>query len=327
MKLIKILFLTLLVNAFSVTLAEEKPVMAVPLFINKTEGHVTRIAPGEYQEQIMPNGSKDTLLKHGYAPGEWTLPDVASDVATDACTNALSSTHRFRILTRSTPALKMIDGERLFLATGGGAEATKAFQTLLELNTKYLLLGRINRFRVDETKGVAYGVRRWQVVTSVSLDLQLINVNSQEIVAGREMSSRIVTNIPEGVSSVTGIYDWESALRTAVNQSVSEFAASIQDGVLAESGREVVDKVNLKVLSTPVGADVEYDGVFYGNTPCVISVPAKPGLLSITASGYEPWEKRVVPREKMNIAPLLKKIEEKQPVLPESNQNETLMQE
>lgn len=296
--------------------AQDRPVMAVPLFSNRTAGNVTRVAPGVYQEERMSDGSKDVLRKIEYAPGEWNLPDVANEVATDACTNALAATHKFRILTRTTPALKMIDGERVFQGLGGGTEATKAFQTLIELNAKYLLLGRINRFRVDETKGVAYGVRRWQVVTSISMDLQLINVNSQEVIAGREMSKRIVMNIPEGVSTITGIYDWEAVLREAVGQAVPEFINSVQEGVSAEAGQSIVEKVNVNVSSTPAGADVEFDGVFYGNTPCQVSLPAKPGLLSITAQGYTPWEKRLVPSEKMNIAPVLQKQETPQPVLP-----------
>ena len=316
MKTIKAIIMMVLLGMGSVTFAQDKPVMAVPLFSNKTAGHVTRVAPGVYQEERLSDGSKDALRKIEYAPGEWTLPEVANEVATDACTNALTATHRFRILTRSTPAVKMIDVERAFQGTGAGTEATKAFQTLIELNAKYLLLGRINRFRVDETKAVAYGVRRWQVVTSISMDLQLINVNSQEIIAGREMSKRIVMSIPESVTTITGIYDWEAVLREAVSQAVPEFINSVQTGVSAEAGQEVVDKVTVNVASTPAGADVEFDGVYYGNTPCQVDLPAKPGMLSISAAGYEPWEKRLVPNNKMNIAPVLRKQEKPAPALP-----------
>ena len=150
-------------------------------------------------------------------------------------------------------------------------------------------------------------MRRWQVVTSISMDLQLINVKSQEIVAGREMSKRSVVNIPEGVTSTSGMYDWEKVLREAVKLAVPEFIDYAKKGMTLESSPSAAEQVEVNVTSTPAGADVEFDGVFYGNTPCRILLPAKMGVLSISAGGYEPWQKRLVPNGKMNIAPVLKK--------------------
>lgn len=262
---------------------QEKPIIAVPLFVISAAGN---------------------------APGDRTLPSGAKDVATDATTAALAATHRFRVLTRSTPSLKMLDAELLFQGTAGSVEASQAFQVLNELNATYMLLGRINRFRVDETRGQAYGVERRQVVTSISMDLQLINVKTQEIVAGSPMMERIVTRIPEGVSVMTEVEDWEPALRAAITKAVPKFINDTMEGISVESGKQTVPTVTLKVQSSPSDADVEFDGNFLGTTPCEIELPAKRGTLKISIAGYEPWTKVVLPNAKMQIRPTLKKIEQ-----------------
>lgn len=303
MKTIKLFALLLALGLGALSDAAERPVVAVPLFSNKTAGNVTHGNDGGGMVGVSTSASRHPE----YTSGEWKLPDVAREVATDACTDALAATHEFRILARTTPSLEMIDCENLFHGGGGAPEAAVAFQALMQTNAQYLLIGRINRFRVDETRGESYGVRRWQVVTSISMDLQLINVKSQEIVAGREMSKRSVVNIPEGVTSTSGMYDWEKVLREAVKLAVPEFIDYAKKGMTLESSPSAAEQVEVNVTSTPAGADVEFDGVFYGNTPCRILLPAKMGVLTISAGGYEPWQKRLVPNGKMNIAPVLKK--------------------
>lgn len=309
------------VQAPSQSMPQEKPIVAVPLFVNKTAGHVTRVAPGVYEDKVKPAAiytlDADTEdpkhryvdRKVEYAAGEWKLPDIAAEVATDATTSAVASMGKWRVLSRSTPTLKMIDSEALFQGTGAVKEAASSFAALKQMDASYLLLGRINRFRVDETKGVAYGVRRWQVVTSISMDLQLIDVNTSEIVAGRQMSERIVMRVPEGVESITGIYDWEEALRAAVSKAVPAFMASVQSGSTPDVIQAAAPSVTLEVNSTPAGADVEFNGTFLGNTPCNVSLPAVPGVLSITAAGYEPWAKRLTPNSSMKINPTLQKTQ------------------
>ena len=286
---------------------QTKPCVAVPLFVNKTDGHVTRVAPGVYKEKQLNNKGDVILLKNiEFAPGEWKLPDVAAEVATDATTAALIESRRWRILTRSTPALRSLDAEKLFQGTGSQIEATQAFRALQQADATYLLLGRINRFRVDETKGVAYGVRRWQVVTSVSMDLQLLDVKTGEIIAIRPMNERLVMSIPEGVTSMTGMYDWEEALRAAVNSAVPKFLASVQSTPTADIVQTNAPMVSFEVCSTPERASVLFNGNFVGTTPCQISVPAALGVLSIIQPGYEPWEMRLVPNPSMKINPVLR---------------------
>lgn len=308
--------------------AAEKPIIAVPLFVNKSKGQTKRIAPGKYTSKakyeatvrldVDANDEKSRYIDKmdvEYADGEWQLPDEATEIATDAATSAIVGTRRFRVLSRSTLALKSVDAEILFQGTGAEAESTQVFSSLKSCNAKYLLLGRLNRFRVDRTEGEAYGVLRRQVVTSVSVDMQLIDVNTMEIIAGDNMTERVVTRIPSGVTTITGIYDWEVILREAISKCVPKFLSGIQVSAPSPSELETAaPMVEVSVNSTPEGADVEFNGNFVGNTPCTVSLPSSTGVLSISAPGYEPWRKNIKPAEGLKIAPRLR--EQKEPAAP-----------
>lgn len=299
----------------------EKPIIAIPLFSNETKGHLTRVAPGKYKSIVKDEAARDINVDASadnsryiksmdveFAPGEWRLPDVAAEVATDAAIAATTALNRFRILSRSTPALRMADNEIAFQGTSGSVEASRLFSSLRSCNAKYLLLGRINRFRVDETKGEAYGVRRWQVVTSVSMDLQLIDVQSMEVISSRPMQEKLAMRIPEGIDTVTSIYDWEDVMRKAITQSVPRFFAELDVVPGADELVRSDAAVEVSISSLPEGADVEFDGDFVGNTPCRVMLPEKRGTLTISAAGYETWSRQVKPSKGIVVSPRLNPI-------------------
>lgn len=299
----------------------EKPIIAIPLFANETKGHLTRVAPGKYKSIVKTEATRDLNVDASadksryiesmdveFAPGEWRLPEVAAEVATDAAIAATTALNRFRVLSRSTPALRMADNEIAFQGTSGSVEASRLFSSLRSCNAKYLLLGRINRFRVDETKGEAYGVRRWQIVTSVSLDLQLIDVQSMEVISSLPMEEKLAMRIPEGIDTVTSIYDWEDVMRTAIAKTVPRFFAELDVVPGADELVRSDATVEVSINSIPEGADVEFDGDFMGNTPCQVMLPEKRGTLTISAAGYEPWSRQVKPSKGIVISPKLNPI-------------------
>lgn len=49
----------------------------------------------------------------------------------------------------------------------------------------------------------------------------------------------------------------------------------------------------ISVNSTPTGADIEVDGSFVGNTPSTIDVPAGDHVVTISKSGFKPWERKL----------------------------------
>lgn len=302
----------------------QKPIIAVPLFTNKTTTQTSRIAPGKYKSKakyeatvrldVDANAKNSRYIEEmdvEYADGEWQLPDEASEIATDAATSAIVSTRQFRVLSRSTPAMQAVEDEINTQGTTGSVAANQVFSSLKSCNAKYLLLGRLNRFRVDRTEAVAYGIKRRQIVTSVSVDMQLVDVNTMDIIAGETATERIVVRLPQGVTTHTAVYDWEPVLREAISRCVPKFLGKMTVSSAAPDELETAaPMVDVQVTSTPEGADVEFNGNFVGNTPCTISVPAEAGVITISAPGYEKWAKRIKPSSNLKIAPKLKEKKE-----------------
>jgi hypothetical protein len=68
-----------------------------------------------------------------------------------------------------------------------------------------------------------------------------------------------------------------------------------------EECRKMTDKtpnqapqtVTLEITSTPIGADIEVDGKFIGNTPSSIGISAGEHKIKLTKNGYVPWERNL----------------------------------
>lgn len=269
--------------------AAKKKVVAVPLFVNSTSGNSLT---GELRS------------------GDYELPDQASEIAADATSSALLDTRAYRILNRSNSAVKSLDTERAFAAVEGNSPVMTVLSDLKNMNVDYLLLGRINRYRIDAVTAEAYGVRRMQVTVSVSMDMQLLDVETGEVVLNKNMSERIMLRIPQGIDTMSTLKDWEPVMRKAIDKSVPEFVAELNedddDDDMPGSRKGASKKmVSFEVRSIPSGADVEFDGCFVGNTPCTVEAPAVSGVLKVSAAGYLPWQKKIVPNAKLKISPTL----------------------
>lgn len=60
-----------------------------------------------------------------------------------------------------------------------------------------------------------------------------------------------------------------------------------QEGSAATTG-------NVTLKSTPDGADITVDGWFVGNSPSTLKLPAGEHTISVAASGYKTWERKIV---------------------------------
>lgn len=220
------------------------------------------------------------------------LPEIAADVATDAVNEALASSGRVRVVSC---------GGGDWGELGGGVD--------------YVLKGSINSYNVKNDVSMVYGVRRWKNTVTVGLNMKLIKVSNREVVASKMLSEKVTRNIPQGVILKDGLNDdWEELLRTAIGSAVPKFIDAVEiDSYVptaassSTTASSSATMVSFEVSSRPLGADVEYNHSYVGNTPCTVKAPAVPGILRITLDGYEPWEKRVIPDADMNISPQLKK--------------------
>lgn len=291
--------------------ASEKPAIAVPSFQNKTGDPVTRKSSSDYIDIIeierhgdqirgkqvtSNNGTLDAPQQSGLR-----LPDVATEVATNAVKEALARCGKFRVVDYSPLVEYEINEKRKKEQSNGYVIANTD-------SVDYLLVGSINNYRVQNEKSVVYGVKRWRNTVTVSLDVRLIHASSQEVIASKTMSEKLSRDIPEGVE-IDGLNDdWEEPLRKAISAAVPKFITSIN--IASDSGdvSNVAEPVTFEVKSTPDGADVEYNDSFVGNTPCSVTAPASPGILRISMAGYKTWEKKLTPSENMRICPILQKV-------------------
>ncbi|HEX3738585.1 MAG TPA: PEGA domain-containing protein [Terriglobales bacterium] len=85
----------------------------------------------------------------------------------------------------------------------------------------------------------------------------------------------------------------------------SKNSAKIRDAELAESAakdRAAVPQIQpvaqsnatkISVVSNPVGADIEVDGAFVGNTPSTVDVPVGDHTITVSKNGYKSWERKL----------------------------------
>ena len=302
-----------------------KPLVAVPAFDNMTDGHVTRIAPGKYKERNVQighdskrvdaekEGERVTSTSHRdvyekqlervveFAPGDWKLPESAAEIAADEVSSALTRSGRFSVLSRSKFSLRQRKDEDLYV----GSDAD--LKLLRDLKAKFLVSGAIRRFRVDETRGTAYGVSVERSTARVTMDLRVVNVESGEIAYQATPMKSVQTRLLDGTTS-TSTLDWEGVLRTAVRDSTDDMLVQLAKSTGATTAG--LESVGVHVDSTPSGADILVNGAFMGNTPADIKVEKGRCTLRVERQGYQPWERTIGAFEGMKISPVMEPFPE-----------------
>jgi hypothetical protein len=70
----------------------------------------------------------------------------------------------------------------------------------------------------------------------------------------------------------------------------------------------------LAITSIPIGADIEVDGSFVGNTPSSIAVQQGDHVVKLTKTGYQSWERKLkTSTGTVTISPEMQKIENPPP--------------
>lgn len=289
-------------------LSNEKPLVGILEFQNLTDGNVTRIAPGTYKEKnVVVARERETTVLPGrthamdtdhyekqlardveYAPGEWSLPPNAGVVASDALASVLDRNTSMALLSRNQISIQLRSDERQLARVF--SDPVQYLQLFKDLNADYLLIGRINSFRVDEEKARAYGQEFLKITTKVNVDMQMLNVATGSLVAHFPVEQSVVTQLPGGSSS-TKQFDWQGAIRTAFTQASEELNDRISESLKPVGGSG--EKVKVLINSEPTGADVEVHGNFVGNTPLEIPLTTGVHAISVTYRDHQTWQAQV----------------------------------
>lgn len=311
-----------------------KSTIAVVPFVNRTKVESTRVAPGSYKEKNIKAGVDNTStqtseVKGGkridiqtekkrdyrvkeiervieYAPGAWRLPDTAGEIVADTVCSDLVKSQMFTVLDRSTFGLKTVEAEKLYMSFSGVGNAG-IIETLREKGAEWMIVGAIDNYRVDEVKGSAYGMNVRKVITKVSLNIRVIDVATGGMVFSETTKGGSSMRIPESVSEITTIYDWEQSLQVAVSDATGKLITHLKK-LDSSGGEKVSQMVSLNIESDPAGADIKIDGVFVGNTPTQLNIKGEVCEISLELQGHKPWKNKMMPRSGMLVKPVLQSI-------------------
>ncbi|MGZ4876175.1 MAG: PEGA domain-containing protein, partial [Candidatus Angelobacter sp.] len=90
-----------------------------------------------------------------------------------------------------------------------------------------------------------------------------------------------------------GIAQHWAGHKPSMSTSVESVPATKPDAVVAVALDSKQLGARLNVASTPVGADIEIDGNFMGNTPSSLLLQPGDHLVAVKKAGYKAWERKM----------------------------------
>ncbi|MEG0587993.1 MAG: PEGA domain-containing protein [Akkermansia sp.] len=306
----------------------EKPTVALIPFMNETGGQVISVAPGEYQEKIVDDGNDSideemeedgkrvstshsrksfrTLLskKIRYEAEGCKLPDNACIIASSIASDILISSQKYHVLNRLPLEVEKWEKQRKADRLVDDMPLS-AWKSLRSVGADYLLTGTLIDFRVSEFSGTAYGVTIRQVHTDLTLKLALINTSTSEIVASKIETEKTIFNIPDGMTKVGNIYNPNQVIQKAIVSAMGKIFQDLEQEKKNELANDTKHpNVEIYVDSIPQGASVEFNGKYYGSTPCSIALPILSGELIISTTQGE-WKRTITPHEGLKLSAVL----------------------
>ena len=220
--------------------------------------------------------------------------------------SALAKSGMFTLLDRLTVQKSLLEID--FSSASGLVDPSFAIQLGKMLGARYLATGNV----IDITKRVTvfkgYGVTTKRTAISVTIGLRIVDAErgtiffiDQDVAAEELPFSTQNTNISGQTYSV-----YQNLMKQAILKSVN----SLRQRLIASTPEvsKAPKVILVPVNSEPIGADVEISGIFYGNTPCELSLEEGKILeIIISLGGYDPWIKKILVNSALKINAKLNK--------------------
>jgi curli biogenesis system outer membrane secretion channel CsgG len=220
-----------------------------------------------------------TTLTHG-------LPDIISD--------ALVNSGRFDVYERDK--LKTIMREQSLQASGFTDPQT-AVALGKVAGVHYILTGEIIDYGHESHTFNGYGVSTRSTTYRLTAAVKVIDVQTGRVLFSHRDDAQETVNEGQGMNVTDTTMDTKLAeevsdkLITALENNNSFKAPDASASAL----------VSVKITSEPDHADVEVDGVFYGNAGGEVKLPSGLHLVKISLPGYEDWSKKVLVQDGLSI--------------------------
>jgi hypothetical protein len=135
----------------------------------------------------------------------------------------------------------------------------------------------------------------------------------QEYVYDFSVSSPLPSRQADKVETVSAVQSPLTTAPAGVTASVPKTGnrgGSLRDaGTNASNPSHSTDEATAEISSDPLGADIEIDGNFVGNTPSSMGIVAGEHTLRISKNGYKKWERTLISSTgKIKIAAVLEPI-------------------
>jgi len=175
------------------------------------------------------------------------------------------------------------------------------------IETEHLLLGLLredkgltNRFLPSPVESIRKQIEEHTMPgekVSTSVDLPLSNESKRVLAYAAEEAERLGHKHIGTEHLLLGLLREEHSFAAQILQerglrlsSIREqLALSAQPGIDATPGRSAF----MFIDTVPPGAEIEIDGLFYGNTPAHLPLEEGEKAIKLTLKGYEAWERRV----------------------------------
>ena len=220
--------------------------------------------------------------------------------------STLSKSGMFTLLDRQT-VQKSIE-ELGFNTASGLVDPSYAIQLGKILGARYLATGNLIDIseRVTEFKG--YGVTTKKAAISVTIGLRIVDAERGTIFfIDQDVAAQEIPISTQNANISGQTYDiYQNLMKQAVLKSIN----SLRQRVIATTPEitKAPKMILVTVNSEPIAADVEISGIFYGNTPCELSLEEGKVLeIMISLGGYDPWIKKILVNSALKINAKLNK--------------------
>jgi len=220
--------------------------------------------------------------------------------------STLSKSGMFTLLDRQT-VQKSVE-ELGFNTASGLVDPSYAIQLGKMLGARYLATGNVINITQKVTKFQGYGVTTKRTAISVTIGLRIVDAERGTIffidqdVAAEEL--------PIDTTNVKNSGQTYSIYQNLMKQAILKSINSLRQRVIATTPEitKAPKMILVTVNSEPVAADVEISGIFYGNTPCELSLEEGKVLeIMISLGGYDPWIKKILVNSALKINAKLNK--------------------
>jgi hypothetical protein len=230
------------------------------------------------------------------------LPDMIAD--------GLVNSKRFDVYEREK--LNTIMREQSFQASGF-ADPQTAVALGKVAGVHYILTGKILDYGREVRDFAGYGVHTRTSFYRLKAGIKVVDVKTGKLLFSRNDGAE--EQVAE--SSAMNSFDTTMASKLAEEVSAKLLKALLDDDSFkpkdeSAAAAAAAGLLPVKVTSIPEHADVELDGVFYGNAGSEIKMPAGLHVVNVSLPGYEVWSKKVLVREGLSMdITLTKKVDKR----------------